>query len=406
MAVSHFQVEGNDPCDWSAWPRAAEPCGAAVDSWTRYEEDALLAKQAGANSFRFSISWSRVEPSRGEIDDAALARYRRLVDRLVELDLEPVVTLFHYTHPLWFHEKTPWTSTASVLAFSRFAGRVAAALGDAVRFWVILNEPLVFLLAGYLDAQIPPGLADSRTLNRVFDHLLAAHCAAAGEIRAHNERAAFSVAHNMMGFAPQRESNPLDGLLAKAAHTMYNRGILEAFGTGRWKFLLPPATTIRGRRDELPAWLDAFGINFYSRLHMSFPGRKRMIGDFDYHDRTGHGLTDNGWEIAPHILGELIDEASLIGRPLLITENGLADATDRFRPDFLRMHCEEIAKAEARGIPIHGYFHWSLLDNYEWLDGYGPRFGLYAVDRRTMARRARPSVAVFRALGRSFLART
>src|ERR1700754_2740220 len=133
VAVSHFQVEGDDPCDWSAWPRASEPCGAAVGSWARYEEDALLAKRAGANAFRFSVSWSRVEPCRGELDDAALARYRRLVDRLVELDLEPVVTLFHYTHPLWFHEKTPWTSTASVLAFGRFAGRVAAALGDKVR---------------------------------------------------------------------------------------------------------------------------------------------------------------------------------------------------------------------------------------------------------------------------------
>ena len=128
---------------------------------------------------------------------------------------------------------------------------------------------------------------------------------------------------------------------------MFNRGMLEAFGNGRWKFLLPPATTIRGRRDELPAWLDAFGINFYSRLHLRFPGRKHTIGDFDYHDRSGHGLTDNGWEIAPHILGELIDEASLIQRPLVITENGLADATDRFRPDFLRMHFEEIRKAEA-----------------------------------------------------------
>jgi beta-glucosidase len=236
--------------------------------------------------------------------------------------------------------------------------------------------------------------------------MLAAHCAAASEIRSLNAHAAFSIAHNMMGFAPERESNPLDGLLAKTAHAMYNRGIIEAFATGRWKFLLPPTTMLRGRRDELPAWLDAFGINFYSRLHLRCPGRTRMIGDFDYHDRTGLGLTDNGWEIAPESLGQLIDEASTAGVPLVITENGLADATDRFRPDFLRSHAEEIAKAEARGIPIHGYFHWSLLDNYEWLDGFEPRFGLYAVDRATMQRTPRPSVDVFRALGREFLSRS
>ncbi len=408
MAVSHYQVEGGDPCDWTDWEAAGrtrgEPCGGAVDGWSRYEEDAVLARNAGANSFRFSVSWSRVEPQPGVFDDAVLARYRRFVDKLVELGIEPVVTLFHYTHPRWFHEKTPWTSPASVLVFARFAGRVAEALGRGARFWVILNEPLVFMLAGYLDGQIPPGLADTRTLNRVLDHLLAAHCAAASEIRSRISSAAFAVAHNMMGFAPERDSNPLDAMLAKAAHSMYNRGILEAFATGRWKFLMPPATTIRGRRDELPAWLDAFGINFYSRLHLRCPGRTRFIGDFDYHDRTGHGLTDNGWEVAPLTLGILIDEASQIGRPLVITENGLADASDRFRPQFLRMHFEEIQKAEARGIPIHGYFHWSLLDNYEWLEGFQPKFGLYAVDRETMERRPRASVDTFRELGRAFTA--
>lgn len=406
VAVSHYQVEGNDSCDWSDWEVAGKTrggaCGEASDGWARYEDDALLARAAGANAFRFSVSWSRVEPRRGEFDQAVLARYRRFVDRLVALGIEPVVTLFHYTHPRWFHAETPWTSISSVLEFGRFAGRVADALGDAVRFWVILNEPLVFLLAGYLDGQIPPGLCDARTLNRVFDHLLAAHCAAAGEIRVRNARAAFGVAHNMMGFAPEREANPLDGLLARTAHTMYNRGIMEAFATGRWKFLLPPGTMIRGRRDELPANLDVFGINFYSRLHMRCPGRTRMIGDFDYHDRSGHGLTDNGWEIAPHILGPLIDEAAQCGFPLVITENGLADGSDRLRPAYLRMHAEEIRKAEARGIAIHGYFHWSLIDNYEWLDGYEPKFGLYAVDRRTMQRMPRPSVDVFRDLGREF----
>ncbi len=408
VAVSHYQVEGGDASDWTDWEELGKtrggPCGDAVDSWSRYEEDALLARDAGANAFRFSISWSRVEPRRGEFDEAALQRYRRFVDRLVELDLEPVVTLFHYTHPRWFHEKTPWTSTASVVAFSRFAGRVAAALGDRVRFWVILNEPLVFLLAGFLDAQIPPGVSDTRQLNLVFDHLLAAHCAAGDEIRSRIPHAVLGVAHNMMGFAPEREKNPLDGFLAKTAHTMYNTGIMEAFATGRWKFLLPPGTMIRGRRDELPCWLDAFGINFYSRLHLRCPGRTRVIGDFDYHDRTGHGLTDNGWEIAPNILGELIDEARQSGFPLVITENGIADASDRLRPEYLRMHSEEIRKAEARGIPIHGYFHWSLVDNYEWLDGYEPKFGLYAVDRTTMQRTPRPSVNVFRELGREFTA--
>ena len=409
VAVSHYQVEGGDECDWTAWEEGGKTrggaCGGAVDSWRRYEEDAQSAREAGANAFRFSISWSRVEPRRGAFDDRALERYSRFVDHLIALGIEPVVTLFHYTHPPWFHEKTPWTSTASVLAFSRFAARVAAAIGNRVRFWVPMNEPLVFLLAGYLDGQIPPGISDTSVLNRVFDHLLAAHCAAAAEIRRHNRLAAIGIAHNMMGFAPEREANVLDGVLARTAHSMYNRGILEAFATGRWNFLLPPATTIRGRRDELPAWLDTFGINFYSRLHLRCPGKTRFVGDFDYRDRTGFGLTDNGWEVAPRILGSMLDEVHQAGFPIVITENGIADGSDRARPVFLHMHAEEIRRAEGRGVPVHGYFHWSLLDNYEWLDGYEPKFGLYEVDRSTMERRARPSVDAFRSLGRDFLSR-
>jgi beta-glucosidase len=314
-----------------------------------------------------------------------------------------VVTLFHYTHPAWFHEATPWTSPRSVDAFGRFAEKVAEAIGDLVRLWVPLNEPLVFLLAGYLDAQIPPGIADLSKLNAVLDHLLAAHCAAAAAIRERNADAVFSVAHNMIGFAPLRRWNPLDQLLARTAHRMYNRGLVEAFSTGRWKFLVPPATTLKGRRDELPRWVDAFGINFYSRLHLRCPGRVRPVGDFEYRDETGHGLTDNGWEIVPEAFGEMIDVAAQSGLPLLITENGIADAEDRLRRAFLRVHFEQIRRAEARGIRIHGYFHWSLIDNFEWLDGYEPRFGLYAVERGSMDRLPRPSVDVFRELGREFL---
>lgn len=408
-AVSHYQVEGGDACDWTDWESAGrtrgEPCGAAVDSWNRYEGDASLAAAAGANAFRFSVSWSRIEPTFGEFDENALARYRRLVDHLNEIGVEPAITLFHYTHPRWFHERTPWTSTASVDAFARFTRRVVTALGDGVRLYVPLNEPLVFMLAAYYDGQIPPGHATASEVRRVFDHLLAAHAASAAVIRELQPRAAIGVAHNMMAFMPARPGHLLDRWIARAGHRCYNRGVVEAFASGRWDFLLPPFTRIRGRRDELPASLDFFGVNYYSRLHLHCPGRERWIGDFGYRDASGHGLTDNGWEIVPEAFDELLREASLTGKPLVVTENGLADADDRLRPFFLRAHAAVIERLERDGVPVHGYFHWSLLDNYEWLDGFGPKFGLYAVDRSTMLRRPRPSVDVFRAMGGEFLSR-
>ena len=409
VAVSHYQVEGDDPCDWTDWEAAGKTrgggCGRAAGSWERYEEDAAAAAALGANAFRFSVSWSRVEPRRGELDEAALERYGRLVGALHALGLEPIVTLLHYTHPRWFHAETPWTSTESVAAFARFAGAVARALRPAVRCWTVLNEPFVLVLGGFLDGQVPPGLSSGRDAARALDHLLAAHEAAAAEIRAAVPGAAIGVAHNVMGFAPERPGNPFDHLLVKVGHRFYNRTLLDAFGEGRWSAYLPPFTRLAGKRTGLPASLDFLGVNYYSRLHLRFLGDGGRIGSFAYRDPRGRGLTDNGWEIVPEAFLPLLRECASIGKPLLVTENGLADAADAKRAAFLEEHVAVLADAESEGLPIHGYLHWSLVDNFEWIDGWKPRFGLLALDRASLARRPRPSVETFRCLASAYLGR-
>ena len=407
VAVSHYQVEGGDPCDWTAWEEAGRTkggaCGRAAGSWQRYEEDAGLAAAAGANAFRFSVSWSRVEPRRGAWDDAALERYGRFVDLLLARGLEPVVTLHHYTHPAWFHEETPWTSPASVESFARFARRVAAALAPRVRVWITLNEPLVFVLGGFLDGQIPPGIADGRAAGRALGNLFAAHAAAAAEIHAVSPRAAVGIAHNVMDFAPLRPHWPLDRAVAAHARRLYNGGFLDAFASGTWDLWIPPFTRLKGRLPSLRNSLDFVGVNYYSRLHAACPAATRVLSRFEYRDPRGRGLTDNGWEIAPESFGPLLREAGALGLPVLVTENGLADGDDSRRPEFLRAHVEALLDAGRSGVEVAGYLHWSLVDNFEWLDGYGPKFGLYAVDRETLERRPRPSVAVFREIGKSFL---
>ncbi len=407
--MSHYQVEGNDPCDWTDWEAAGRtrggPCGRAAGSWERYEEDAAAAAALGANAFRFSVSWSRVEPRRGEFDEDALERYARFVARLDALGLEPVVTLLHYTHPRWFHEETPWTSTASVDAFARFAARTAKALGPKARCWTVLNEPFVLVLGGFLDGQVPPGLSSGRDASRALDHLLAAHEAAAARIREATPGAAIGVAHNMMAFAPERPGNVVDRLLVRVGHRVYNRTLLDAFGEGRWNAYLPPFTRLSGRRPGLPSSLDFLGVNYYSRLHLRFLGDGGRIGSFAYRDPLGRGLTDNGWEVVPEAFLPLLREAATIGKPLVVTENGLADAADTKRTAFLEEHVAALGAAEAEGIPVYGYLHWSLVDNFEWLDGWDPQFGLLALDRETLGRRPRPSAETFRRLAAAYLAR-
>ncbi len=407
VAVSHYQVEGGDRCDWTAWEAAGRTkggaCGRAAGSWERYEEDAGLAAAAGANAFRFSVSWSRIEPKRGAFDGAALARYGRFVDRLLALGLEPVVTLHHYTHPEWFHAETPWTSPSSVDAFARFARIVAKELAPRVRVWVTLNEPLVLVLGGYLDGQIPPGLADSRAAGLALGNLLAAHAAAAAAVRNVAPGAAIGLAHNMLDFVAARPAWPPDRVLAAHARRLYNEAFLDAFVSGAWDLWVPPFTRLRGRLSALAGSLDFVGVNYYSRLHVRCPAATRVLTHFDYRDPHGRGLTDNGWEVSPGSFGPLLREAAATGLPVLVTENGLADGDDTRRGEFLRAHVAALLEAERAGVPVSGYLHWSLVDNFEWLDGYGPRFGLYALDRETLERRPRPSVAVFRDLGRAFL---
>jgi beta-glucosidase len=291
-----------------------------------------------------------------------------------------------------------------VEAFARFTRRVADALAPRVRIWITLNEPLVFLLGGYLDGQIPPGLADGRAAGLALGNLLAAHAAAAAALRDVDPRASVGLAHNMMDFVPSRPGWLPDRLLAAHARRLYNADFLEAFATGTWDLWIPPFTRLKGRLPSLSGSLDFVGVNYYSRLHVSCPAPTRVLARFAYRDPRGRGLTDNGWEVAPESFGPLLREAGALGLPVLVTENGLADGDDALRAAFLRSHVDALLEAERAGVRVAGYLHWSLVDNFEWLDGYSPRFGLYSVDRETLERRPRPSVAVFRDLGKSFLA--
>lgn len=207
-----------------------------------------------------------------------------------------------------------------------------------------------------------------------------------------------------MGFAPERPGNPFDRLLVQVGRRFYYRTLLDAFGDGRWSAYLPPFTRLAGRRPGLPASLDFLGVNYHSRLRLRLFGDGGRIGSFAYRDPRGRGLTDNGWEVVPEAFLPLLRECASIGKPLLVTENGLADAADAKRAASLEAHVAVLEEAEREGLPVHGYLHWSLVDNYEWLDGWGPRFGLLELDRETLERKPRPSAETFRRLAARYLA--
>jgi beta-glucosidase len=326
---------------------------------------------------------------------------RRRVARLRRLGIEPVVTLLHYTHPLWFWREGGWENPESVSWFVRFASRVADALGPEVRHWTTLNEPIVLLLGGYLAGLIPPGHRSFAKSAVALEHLLRAHAEAAAVLRTGPDTRVL-LAHNMLDFEPDRPGHPVDRRLAAEGEALYNTSLLEAIATGRVRWAFPGEGRAEFRVDELPGATDLVGINYYSRVHLRFRGLPGKVGEFFYRDPRRRGLTQTGWEIHPEGFERVLAAAARAGRPLMVTENGIATEDDRVRRDFLREHALVLAHALRRGIDVRGYFYWSLLDNFEWLEGLRPRFGLYEVDYATFRRRRRPSADLFASLGKDF----
>jgi beta-glucosidase len=408
VATSAYQIEGAVQNDWTEWERAgrlkpgAEACADATGHRQRWESDLALLPEIEANAYRFSVEWSRIEPRPGEFDAKALALEARRVELLEHLSVEPVATLLHYTHPLWFWREGGWDDPRSVSWFARFAERVADALAPRVRRWVTLNEPIVFLLGGYLAGLIPPGHRSFSRSARALEHLLRAHAEASAVLKSKDQTARTLIAHNMLDFAPDRSGHPVDRRLVSEGEALYNLSLIEAVATGRVRWAFPGEGRVLFQVPELPASTDLFGVNYYSRVHLRFRGLPGPVGEFFYRDPRGRGLTQTGWEIHPEGFERVLRAASQAGLPILVTENGIATADDRVRRDFLREHVLVLAHARGSGLPIDGYFHWSLLDNFEWLDGRRPRFGLYEVDYATLARRRRPSADVFARLGRQF----
>ncbi len=387
-ATAAYQVEGGIECDWSAWERAGKtktPCGRAVDHWNRWEQDFDLLAAAGLGAYRLSVEWARIEPSPGRFDDAALERYRQMLESLERRGIRAMVTLHHFTHPAWFHEQTPWTGTRSLEAFRRFVRKVAETLAGTVSWWCTLNEPMVFLLGGYADAQMPPGIRDLKTFGSVAANLMRAHVVAREVLREVDPTTPVGLAHNAVAFAPLRALSPVDQVIHRYAHELYNHAVPRALTEGELRLQMPGRLWRRETIDGGRGSLDWLGVNYYSRIHVGAKLAPPFV-EAVYRDASGRGLTDLGWECWPEGFAALLGELSRYRLPLYVTENGLADESGTRRSWFLYDHLKVLRDALAAGLDVRGYFHWSLLDNFEWLQGLGPRFGLYRVDFGTLER--------------------
>jgi beta-glucosidase len=378
-STAAHQVEGgNVNNDWWVWEHAAgtpaaEPSGDAIDQYHRYAGDFALLAGLGQNAHRMSLEWSRIEPEPGEFSRAALEHYRRVLGTLAEHGLEPFVTLHHFTLPRWFAQRGGWAARDAVDLFQRYCERVGRALGDLMPWACTINEPQIVARMGYLEGYFPPGLTNPVLWKQVTRTLMQAHAAAVHALGAGAGDPKAGLCLQLPDFEPARPGD----------------GDCEAF-----------ATEIAYEMGEIYVenLSGAFvGVQYYTRERLD-PALPRHQGAAP----EDAPLTQMGWEINPDGLHRAIRLAARSGLPIVITENGIATADDAQRIAYMRDHLGVVAAAIRDGIDIRGFMYWSAFDNFEWNEGYRPRFGMVAIDyENDLDRVVLPSARAYGELART-----
>ena len=403
VATSAYQIEGgitgNDWADWERLPgkvRDGGLAGEACGSWEHWARDLDRIQALGLNAYRFSLEWSRIEPEEGRFDEAALARYRAILSGCRERGITPVLTLHHFTNPRWFLARGGWEERANIAAFERYARLAGERYGDLVDVWITINEPEVYGFYAYDAGIFPPGLRDRVRALRVIANMLEAHGAASQALRqadrvdadGDGHAALVGAAKHWVMLEPRNRWSPMDRMAALVQHRVFNVAVARALAGGLIDLWIPGVPAIKRRVDALQGASDFLGVNYYTRWQVGTGGDGPMSA------RPDAPKSDLGWEILPEGLEIALRECARYHVPLMVTENGIADATDRWRPDFIRASLAALDRARAAGADVRGYFHWSLMDNYEWHEAYGGKFGLFSRDA-TGGTGERPSAKVY-----------
>ncbi|MCB0966928.1 MAG: beta-glucosidase [Ilumatobacter sp.] len=421
-ATSSFQIEGAATADGkgeSIWDRFCATAGTIVDGsdgttacdhYHRVADDVALMADLGLNAYRFSIAWPRVVPNgTGEANPAGLDFYDRLVDELLAAGITPYPTLYHWDLPQALQDRGGWTDRATAEAFADYAATTVRRLGDRVTRWTTVNEPYVIANLGHLTGEHAPGHRDLGEALAASHHVLLGHGLARRAIKEIDPAHEVGIVINFTPVTPVGDS-PFARDRQRVVDEFENRWYTDplagrgypAFTTERLGW--DQSEVLPGDLDLIAQPLDFFGINFYTRKFVAAIEGERGERGAD---------TSMGWEIHPPALGDLLRRLdSEYGFPrLFITENGAAmpdterdpdgRIADHDRIDYLRGHLDQVAGAIADGVPIDGYFAWSLLDNFEWAWGYGPKFGIVEVDPDSLERRPKRSALWYADLIRS-----
>ncbi len=435
VATAAYQIEGaahEDGRTDSIWDAFSRVPGAVVDAhngdvacdhYHRYESDVELMAGLGLQTYRFSTSWSRIRPDGGPVNQKGLDFYSRLVDSLLEKNIKPWLTLYHWDLPQALEEKGGWTNRDTAYLFAEYAADVHAALGDRVDAWTTLNEPWCSSFLSYIGGEHAPGIQDPAKGLAAGHHLLLAHGLAVNTLRAADPSLQLGITLNFTVPDPVDPNDPLDVDAARRIDGQHNRFFTDPIFRGEYPAdLLADLKHIpwehnihEGDLEIISTPIEALGVNYYhgeavsghpptTVLHSAAPSERPKRSPFPaaegvYSHPRGLPVTAMDWEVQPEGLTRLLKrlKAEYTGDSvkLYVTENGAAyndtveddgSVNDVERAEFLRLHLDAILDAIDQGVDVYGYFYWSLMDNYEWAWGYHKRFGIVRVDYDTLER--------------------
>jgi beta-glucosidase len=396
-ATASHQIEGGcDNNNWFAFESAvdeqgkprikdAQKAGACCNGWGLYKEDTRLMKDLALNAYRFSVEWSKIEPKQGEFDEGALDHYEKVVDELLANGIQPMVTLHHFTNPLWFEEQGAFFQDNSPEVFTRFVDRVVKRLGAKVKLWCTINEPAIYAVFGYFTAEFPPAETNAAKAARVLRNMLLAHTAAYKSIKKARPEAQVGLVVHVALFDPPNPWNLVDVLIARMLNQNMNNSHFQYLTRGKFNFSIPGMVNESYSGGEKDAF-DFIGLNYYTNHFRLFKplGKEQFI---EITRAPAERLTDMGWAIYPEGLYRSLKVIKgFTSKPIYIAENGIADAADTKRANYIEEHLLALNKAIADGIDVRGYFYWTFMDNFEWAHGFNSRFGLYKVDLATQKR--------------------
>lgn len=368
-ATSAYQVEGGNHNDWMEWERANAKLlskesggkyppdnyisGRACDHDNRFREDFDIAKSLGHNAHRLSIEWSRIEPEEGRWNEKEIEHYGEVIAALKERGIEPFVTLWHWTLPIWVAKQGGWENKKTIDDFMRYCDKIMRSLKN-VAYCITINEPEIYAMNSYLIGKWLPQKKSIFKFLRVYRNLVEAH------------KKVYSLTRKPgLQVGVSKNNSYFEGWAAPILNYYWNNWFLKK---------------IKNHQDFI-------GLNYYFHNRIKW---------FKYNRNDNKETSDTGWEIYPEGIYHVLKDLKKYNKPIYITENGVADALDVHREKFIKEHLMWAHRAIEEGVDLRGYFYWSLLDNFEWSNGFWPRFGLVEVDYKTMERKIRPSALAYK----------